>query len=325
MKRIIYIDVTANRARVSSNAIGTQGEVAVTSLSVAFDSGWDGLTKRLLWRTADGEKSAYVTLSDTDGCGRYVSAVPALPLSQGGCCSLTLEGFAVDGDTLLTLARSVLVEFTVEPNDSFADREAEAVDASLAQQLQVGLDELSASLDEAVETLTEQADELAEIVDGKANKSHGHTASEVVCYGPDGMPNMLQGAINELSEAVSGKAAADHTHNFSAADISYNGDSDLNAAVSALEGRKTVSLYDFAFSADGWRGESAPYYRALSLPSVRKDSLILISVAPSCSDEGFLAADAARLRAVPENGGVTVKAYGTRPTLPIQVRVAVIL
>lgn len=325
MKRIIYIDVAANRARVSSSAIGTQGEVSVTTLSLSFDSGWDGLTKRLLWRAADSQQSVYVTLSERDADGRFISAVPALPLTAEGCCSLTVEGFTVDGDTLLSRARSVLLPFTVEPNDSYADREAEAIDASLAEQLQTSLEELSASLADSVEVLTEQADELAEAVDGKANKSHGHTASEVVCYGPDGMPNMLQGAINELSEAVNGKAEAEHTHTFSAADISYNGDSDLNTAVSALEARKSVLLYNFALSADGWKGSSAPYYRSLSLPSVTSRDLVLLSVAPDCSDEGFLAAEAACLRALPEEGLVTVKAYGSLPTVPIQIRVAAIL
>ena len=54
MQRIIHINVTANRARVSASSLGTQGEVAVTTLFLTFDASWDGLTKRLLWRTADG-------------------------------------------------------------------------------------------------------------------------------------------------------------------------------------------------------------------------------------------------------------------------------
>lgn len=322
MQRIIYIDVTANRARVSSLSLGTQGEHAVTHLSFSFDDSWDGLTKRLLWRTADGAQSAFTLLSAPDSFGRYSAAVPALPLSVEGYCSLTVEGFAVNGTELTRRARSIQLLFSVEPNDSEASEQAAALDASLAEQLQAGIDSLGESLRAEI---AEQADSFNEALDGKAAASHGHNASQIVCTGIDGLPNLLQGTINDISEAISNKSDAGHTHSFSASDISYNGSSDLGEAVSSLSSRREVRCYRFTFAADNWSGTSAPYSRSLSLSSATPDSAAFISLAPEGSDAAFRALSAAEIRTVPSNGAITVKAYGVKPSISIPVILTIVI
>lgn len=321
MQRIIHINVTANRARVSASSLGTQGEVAVTTLFLTFDASWDGLTKRLLWRTADGEKSAFSLIS-TDADGRCFAPVPALPLSIAGRCSLTVEGFEVNGTELERCARSVQLFFSVEPNDSSADIEAEKLDATLGMQLQAEIDSLEGELrDEFIE----QVDLLSEALDGKADKTHGHNASSIVCYGADGMPNLLQGAINEIGEALKEKADVSHSHTFSAADVSYNGEGSVYDALTSLSERSEVKALNFAFSADNWTGDVAPFSRELSIPSAKASSLALLTPAPGASDTAFAQFEASRLRAIPKNGAVTVKAYGTKPSVSIPVSLLLIL
>lgn len=511
MQRIIYIDVTANRARVSSSSLGTQGEQAVTDLSISFDESWEGLTKRLLWRTADGAKSAFSLLSSPDADGKFTVSVPALPLSVGGWCSLTLEGFALKDDELSKRARSVQLLFYVEPNDSAASSEAQEMTPTLGEQLQTKISTLEDSLRKE---LDEQTDLLTEALDGKAERVHGHTATQVVCTGIDGLPNMLQGTINDIAEALKSncptdhehtaeqvlyshgdeevplqdaldgiteelagkaesshehsaaqvhytddngfslsldkaiasitqmfangspnnhehtasqvlyplsdefsinlqdaindiviaigekaeishshtasqvtcnginglpnllqgaiddiarvinrkadsthehianqiayttsngtalpvqdalsslytaletKAASNHTHNFTADSISYNGDMSVAEAISTLISRKAVRIYRFSLSADNWAGSEAPFTRSLSIPIATQDAVAFLSVARDASDEAFLAASNAIIRTVPESGSVTLKAYGSKPSVNIPVVLTVIL
>ena len=178
MQRIIKIDVTANRARVSSRALGTQGEVAATLIALTFDSSWDGLAKKLIWSAPCGDETVYTLLSEPDGQGVYTAAVPALPLSRGGEASLTVEGSETDGDELLRRARSVELFFTVEPNSSTADLPAGSTPSSLAEQLWTAVNGKASAVHTHVKSdITDFAHThgKSEITDF----AHGHTKSDI--------------------------------------------------------------------------------------------------------------------------------------------------
>ena len=214
MQRIIHIEVAGNRARASSRELGTQGEVAAVTVALAFDAGWDGLAKRLLWRSAGGSSTGYTLLAAPDADGVYTAAVPALPLSEAGRASLTVEGVVTSGGSVERRARSVMLTFRVEPNDLEADSPAQAVDATVAEQ-------------------------LASAIEGKAAASHTHTKSDVT----DFAHAHAQSDITGLASALSGKAAASHTHTKSdVTDFAHaHAQSDITGLASALSGKAAAS------------------------------------------------------------------------------------
>ncbi len=214
MQRIINIEVAGNRARASSRELGTQGEVAAVTVALRFDSGWNGLAKRLLWRSAGGSSSGYTLLSGPDADGVYTAVAPALPLSEAGKATLTVEGVVVSGQEVVRRVRSVMLTFRVEPNDLEADSAAQAVDASVAEQ-------------------------LASAIEGKAAASHTHTKSEVT----DFAHAHAQSDVTGLVSALSGKAAASHTHTKSQiTDFAHaHAQSDVTGLVSALSGKAAAS------------------------------------------------------------------------------------
>ena len=214
MQRKINIDVTGNRARVSSRELGTQGEVAAVTLLLTFDGSWNGLAKRLVWRAADGSSSGYTLLTEPDAEGVYSASVPALPLSAAGRAELSVEGVETSDDTVERRARSVLLSFRVEPNDVTADSETTAVEADVA-------------------------DQLASALEGKAALSHTHTKSDVTDFShthtksevTDFSHTHAQSEVTGLTSALSGKAAASHTH----------AQSEVTGLTSALSGKAASS------------------------------------------------------------------------------------
>lgn len=326
MQRIIHIEVAGNRARSSSRELGTQGEVAAVTVSLVFDGSWDGLAKRLLWRSASGGSTGYTLLTGPDADGAYAAAVPALPLSEAGRASLTVEGVVVSGGEVVRRARSAQLSFRVEPNDLEANSAAQAVDATVAEQ-------------------------LASAIEGRAAASHTHTKSEV----SDFAHVHAQSDVEGLSAALSGKAAAAHahtrsdvtdfahtharaeitdfahTHAVDAADVTYarNGlqigvKNALDAVIDyAASGR--VNVYCVTLAASGWSGASAPFAQTLNHPMIRANSAALVSVDPSATDAQFDAACAACMRFATAEGALAVKAYGAKPAADIPLEIGVIV
>ncbi|MBQ6553169.1 MAG: hypothetical protein IJL83_06100 [Clostridia bacterium] len=326
MQRIIHIEVAGNRARASSRELGTQGEVAAVTVALAFDAGWDGLAKRLLWRSAGGSSTGYTLLTEPDAAGVYAAAVPALPLSEAGKASLTVEGVVVSGQEVVRRVRSVLLTFRVEPNDLEANSPAQAVDATVAEQ-------------------------LASAIEGRAAASHTHTKSDVT----DFAHAHAQSDITGLASALSGKAAASHTHTKSdvtdfahthtkseitdfahthavdAADVTYTKSGvsvGVKAALDAVldyAGSSRVKDYSVTLSANGWDDYETPYTQSISHPMINADSAVLVAVASSATDAQFEAACAACLRFDSLAGALYARAYGTLPEVDIPLKIGVIV
>ena len=315
MQRTINIEVAGNRARASSRELGTQGEVAAVTLALSFDGGWNGLTKRLLWRSASGEATGYTLLTAPGADGVYTASVPALPLSEAGRATLTVEGVAVSGAELLRRARSVQLAFNVEPNDLNADSPAQAVDPTVAEQ-------------------------LAAALDGKAAVSHTHVKADVTDFAHTHARSEIAG----LDSALAGKAAASHTHSvteitdidefvpevYSSDVIHYNAvsgaETDVGTALGELEADAsipTVRELLASLTVSGWSSGDAPE-QSFALTGVTSSTCVLIAVAPTATDEQYVAAANACLRFSVGSGRVTARVCGVRPAVLIPLKIGVV-
>ncbi len=291
MQRIIYIEVAGNRARASSRELGTQGEVAAVTVALAFDEGWNGLAKRLLWRSASGASTGYTLLSEPDGSGVYTAAVPALPLSEAGKASLTVEGVATSGTEVERRVRSAVIAFRVEPNDLEANSPAQAVDASVAEQ-------------------------LAAAIEGKASASHTHARSDV----SDFAHTHTKAEITDFA----------HTHEFDAGDVVYTEGGSPTTVEEALDAlffaveSEPVGEYTATLSAEDWSGAEAPFTQTVSCAAVSVDSHVLVGVAGYATDAQYEAGCAACLRFLCGSGAIIAKAYGVRPSADVPIKIGVI-
>ena len=350
MQRIIHIEVAGNRARASSRELGTQGEVAASSVALVFDGSWNGLAKRLLWRSAGGSSTGYTLLSGPDADGVYTAAVPALPLSEAGRASLTVEGVIASGGSVERRARSVMLTFRVEPNDLETNSAAQAVDATVAEQLASAIEgKAAASHTHTKSDVTDfahthaQSDVtgLASALSGKAAASHTHTKSDVTDFAHTHAKSQItdfahthtKSQITDFAHTHTKSEITDfaHTHAVDAADVSYtkNGVSVgvKNALDAALDyaGSGRVNEYSATLSSISWSGVSAPYSQSVSNPMIYADSAVLVAVAPTASDAQFEAACAACLRFTVSAGTLSVKAYGVKPETNIPLKIGVIV
>lgn len=122
MDRIIDINVTGCVATRSGKTAGTQGEGNVTTLHITLDDSWLGFGKRIIWRDAAGENPVVTLLFDPSGTSdtlTYDALIPGEPLALPGWCSATLEGYTVDDDGTVQVARTVEIRLQVLINDGF--------------------------------------------------------------------------------------------------------------------------------------------------------------------------------------------------------------
>ena len=338
MQRIIHIEVAGNRARASSRELGTQGEVAAVTVALAFDAGWDGLAKRLLWRSAGGSSTGYTLLTEPDAAGVYTAAVPALPLSEAGKASLTVEGVVVSDQEVVRRVRSVLLTFRVEPNDLEANSPAQAVDATVAEQLASAIEgKAAASHTHTKSDVTDFAHThaqsditgLASALSGKAAASHTHTKSDVT----DFSHTHTKSEITDFSHTHTKSEITDfaHTHAVDAADVTYTKSGVSVGVKAALDaaldyaGSSRVNDYSVTLSANGWDDYETPYTQSISHPMISADSAVLVAVASSATDAQFEAACAACLRFDSSAGALYARAHGTLPEVDIPLKIGVIV
>ena len=100
--RIITAAVTGETIKLSNKTAGAAGSFNAVSLSLTFDSAWDGTTKKLYFFDAYGNNAVYRLLTtDLLVDGAYIVPIPAEPLAYAGEMTITIRGidFATDGTT----------------------------------------------------------------------------------------------------------------------------------------------------------------------------------------------------------------------------------
>lgn len=81
---------------------------------------------------------------------------------------------------------------------------------------------------------------------------------------------------------------------------------------------KTVML-----SATGWTGEITPYTQNVAINGIRSNTVGMVGIADSATDEEYMAATSAQLRKTGQgNNSITIKCYGTRPLIDIPITVS---
>ena len=100
--RIITAAVTGETIKLSNKTAGAAGSFNAVSLSLTFDSAWDGTTKKLYFFDAYGNNAVYRLLTTellVDGA--YIVPIPAEPLAYAGEMTITIRGidFATNGTT----------------------------------------------------------------------------------------------------------------------------------------------------------------------------------------------------------------------------------
>ena len=98
--RIITAAVTGETIKLSNKTAGAAGSFNAVSLSLTFDSAWDGTTKKLYFFDAYGNNAVYRLLTtDLLVNGAYIVPIPAEPLKYAGEMTITIRGidFATDG------------------------------------------------------------------------------------------------------------------------------------------------------------------------------------------------------------------------------------
>ena len=339
MQRIINIEVAGNRARASARELGTQGEVAAVTVALVFDESWDGLAKRLLWRSASGSATGYTLLDSPDADGVYSVAVPALPLSEAGVATLTVEGVVTSGDEVERRARSVLLRFRVEPNDLNSDSPAQAIDATVAEQL------ASALGGKASVSHTHTKSDIADFshTHVKANISdfsHTHPKSDITNFShthvkaniSDFSHTHPKSDIVNFSHTHTKSEITDfeHTHEVDADAVNYNEDGvDISVATALdslfeLADEPALREYTVSFAAANWSGASAPYTQSVTCSAVNSGTRAVVSVADSATAAQYEAACEACLRFAFGYRSVTATAYGTKPSAALPIKIGVI-
>ena len=100
--RIITAAVTGETIKLSNKTAGAAGSFNAVSLSLTFDSAWDGTTKNLYFFDAYGNNAVYRLLTtDLLVDGAYIVPIPAEPLAYAGEMTITIRGidFATNGTT----------------------------------------------------------------------------------------------------------------------------------------------------------------------------------------------------------------------------------
>lgn len=150
-----YIECGVNNEFVSGagQVIGAAGSHHDVALRITFGEMWDGLSMYVTFRDALGENPTVVQILPTNlvlGTERtYDVAVSAAAKARQGKAMVTVQGYSVvNGTQEASATNTATAYFTVLPSD-YALADDESIDATLAQQLQAEIDEITETVTDA--------------------------------------------------------------------------------------------------------------------------------------------------------------------------------
>ena len=145
MSRIIKCQVDNEYIRGGGVVIGSEGSGESVTLELAFNSAWDGYTKRLIWYDALGEHHVVQILTAdllVSGTNTYQVLIPPEACAVSGDAMLTIRGVTVDPDTGNTLSCFVGATVTFRVLEGKWTASLQDMTASQAEQLQSQIDAL---------------------------------------------------------------------------------------------------------------------------------------------------------------------------------------
>ena len=159
--RIITAAVTGETIKLSNKTAGAAGSFNAVSLSLTFDSAWDGTTKKLYFFDAYGNNAVYRLLTtELLVGGAYIVPIPAEPLAYAGEMTITIRGidFATNGTTaeriIMSASTTMKVLSAIAPASDVAPVEPTPTQA---EQLQTEIDDIKSTVTNAYASATAAA------------------------------------------------------------------------------------------------------------------------------------------------------------------------
>jgi len=156
--RIITAVVTGENIKLSNKVAGAEGSFNAVSLSLTFDSTWDGTTKKMYFFDVNGANAVYRLLTtDLIVSGAYIVPIPAEPLAYPGEMTITIRGIdlATDGTTaeriIMSASTTMKVLSAIIPETDVAPEEPTPTQA---EQLQAEIDDIKDTISDAEDAAT---------------------------------------------------------------------------------------------------------------------------------------------------------------------------
>jgi hypothetical protein len=163
--KIINCTVSEEYILGAGECIGRAGSHDETALVVEFRDIWCGLSKTLFWTNADGTNGTMQILTPDllqGGAETYRVPVPYGAKTRAGWAKLTIRGVMVEGETE-TVCAVAEGEFEVKEAEMPEDyREQLDIDATAAEQIMAGIDELKGDILDALDAADRAAASASE-------------------------------------------------------------------------------------------------------------------------------------------------------------------
>ena len=175
-QKIINCTVSEEYIIGAGECIGRAGSHDETALVLEFRDIWCGLSKTLFWTNADGTNGTMQILTPDmlqGGAETYRVPVPYGAKTRAGWAKLTIRGVMVEGETETVCAVGE-GEFEVMEAEMPEDyREQLDIDATAAEQIMAGIENIKGDILTAVDSAKEAADaaERAETAQSDAKKA----------------------------------------------------------------------------------------------------------------------------------------------------------
>ena len=240
MTRTIELIVRDEYMIGDGGVIGAMGAKGAVLLRMAFGEAWEGLSKAVTFRDALETEQATVSLlpamqveaeENEEESEIYLVSVPAAACRHEGVMTVSVTGTLTSGSTVAQRMKTSVGRFRVLP--SFDEEDDESVDATLAEQLQAGIDALKPFFVEK-KNEAEAAQAAAETAQGKAEDAQDAAeAAQSAAETAQSAAETAQGKAEDAEEAAEAAQAAAETAQGKAEDAQTAAETAESGAVAA--------------------------------------------------------------------------------------------
>ena len=216
MNRIIKARVSGEYIKLSSQTAGAAGSHNAVELDIIFDDIWNGTSRKVYFISADGEKTACMTLTtdllkegETD---EYLVPIPSEGLSCPGSMTLTVKGFHIsaDGTTSDRVVMSASVKMSVLKSGlPPLNYEPADLTPTQAEQLQGEIDDIKGDIVNAQLSATAAAGSAAAAETAKVAAQTAQTGAESAKAKAEAANTAAQAAKTEAEAARAGAEGAE--------------------------------------------------------------------------------------------------------------------
>lgn len=287
--RIITAAVSGEKIKLSNRLAGASGSHNAVSLSLTFDSAWDGTTKKVYFFDRDGENAVFRLLTaDLLVSGAYIVPIPSEPLAKSGDMTITIRGVEMVGATaeriIMSASTTMKVDEAVTPDSDVAPIEPTPTQAEQLQgQIDVLLGEISAipaSVQAAQNSATAAAGSAAAAESSRVLAEAARTGAEAARDSAQGTATAFDSHAASLKSGFDSNAAAANTTIDGKVTIATNAATAAQTAQGLSEGARDASI--------------AAKNEAITAKTAAETAQSLAQTAKTGADTAKAGADAAR-------------------------------